>query len=73
MIHLTVQSRGAPEGTYYGAPKDALSDMHNNVQEGAFEVVLNGALEVALELHLWLHLLIKSLIRNAEMCEKWLI
>ena len=48
VIHLTVQSRGAPEGTYYGEPKDALSDIHNNVQEGAFEVLLKGTHEDAL-------------------------
>ena len=30
MIHMTVQSRGAPEGTPDGAPKDALSDLHND-------------------------------------------
>ena len=52
MIHLIVQSRGAPEGTFDGAPKDNLSDLHKNSQEGVFEVALKGALEVALELHL---------------------
>ena len=30
MIHLTVQSRGAPEGTFNDAPKDALTDIHKD-------------------------------------------
>ena len=30
IIHLIVQSRGAPEGTFDGAPKDALSDLHKD-------------------------------------------
>ena len=47
MIHLTVQSRGAPEGTLEGAPNDALNNLHKDAQEGAFEVTLKGALEVA--------------------------
>ena len=46
MIHLTVQSRGAPEAIFYRTPKDALRLM------GACEVSLKGILEVALELHL---------------------
>ena len=54
MIHLTVQSRGAPEGTLEGAPNDALTNLHKDAQEGVFEV--------ALRLHLWLHLLMQSLI-----------
>ena len=52
MIHLTVQSRGAPEGTLEGAPSDALSNLHKDAQEGTFEVALKGALEGALGLHL---------------------
>ena len=28
MIHLAAQLRGAPEGTFDGAPKDTLSDLH---------------------------------------------
>ena len=32
MIHLTVQSRGAPEGTLEGAPNDALSNLHKDAQ-----------------------------------------
>ena len=47
MILLTVQSRGVPEGTLDGSPKDALRMM------GACEVALSSALEVALELHLY--------------------
>ena len=57
MIHLTVQSRGAPECTSDGAPKNAPSDLHKDPQQGTFNVVLKGALEVALECHLWLHFL----------------
>ena len=30
MIHLTIQSRGAPEGTFDGGSKDALSDLHKD-------------------------------------------
>ena len=41
MIHLTVQSRGAPEGTLESASNDALSSLHKDAQEGAFEVALN--------------------------------
>ena len=61
MTLLTVQSRGAPEGTLECAPNDALRNLHKDAQEGAFEVALKGALEVALGLHLWLHLLMQSL------------
>ena len=43
MIHLTVQSRGAPEGTLEGAPNDALSNLHKDAQEGVFEVALKSA------------------------------
>ena len=43
MIHLTVQSRGVPEGTFDGAPKDALRMM------SACEVALKSACEVALK------------------------
>ena len=44
MIHLILQAGGAPEGTFDGAPKDALSDLHKDAKEGAFEVALKGAL-----------------------------
>ena len=71
MIHLTVQSRGAPEGTLEGAPNDALSNLHKDAQEGAFEVVLKGALEIGIGLHLWLHLLMQSLIY--KFLKKWFI
>ena len=50
MVHLIVQSRGAPEGTFDGASKDALIDLHKDAQEGACEIALKGALEFALEL-----------------------
>ena len=72
MIHLTVQSRIAPEGTFDGASKDALSDLNNDVQESAFEVALKRAFEVALELHLWLQAVGDAII-NVQMCAKWLI
>ena len=65
MIHLAVKSRGAPEGTFEGAPNDALTNLHKDAEESAFEVALKGALEVALELHLWFHLLMQSLIINS--------
>ena len=38
MIHLTVQSRGAPKGTHEAAPNDAPASLHKDAQEGAFEV-----------------------------------
>ena len=63
MIHLIVQSRGAPEGTLKGAPNNALTNLHKD----AFEVALNGALE----LYLWLHLLMQSLIY--KFVKKWFI
>ena len=44
MIHLTMQSRGAPECTFNGRSKNALNDL-----DGACEVALNSAFEVALE------------------------
>ena len=50
IIHLTMQSRDTPEGTFDGAPKDTLSDLHKDAQEGVCEFALKGALEVALEL-----------------------
>ena len=59
MIHLTVQSIGAPEGTFDGAPTDA-----QKCTRSAFEVPLKGALEVAHEMHLWLYLLMHSLIHK---------
>ena len=40
-----MQSRGEPEGTFDDAPKDTLSDLHKDAQEG-----VKGAHEVALEL-----------------------
>ena len=54
MIHLAVQSRGATESTLEGAPNDALSNLHKDTQEAAFEVALKGALKIVLKLHLWL-------------------
>ena len=33
IIHLIVQSRGAPEGPFDGAPKDALSDLHKDTMK----------------------------------------
>ena len=52
MLHLTVQSRSAPN--------DTLSNLHKDAKEGAFEFALKGALEVSLGFHLWLHLLMQS-------------
>ena len=43
MIHLTVQSRDATEGTFDGSPKDALRDLHKDSHKGASEVALEGA------------------------------
>ena len=59
-----MQSRGAPQLTFDGAPKDTLSDLHKDAQEGACEVALKGALEVVLELHLWLYLLMQWLMHE---------
>ena len=71
IIHLTMHSRSAPEGTIEGAPNDALINLHKDAKEGAFEVALKGALEVALGLHQWLHLLRQSLIY--KFVKKWFI
>ena len=49
MIHLRVQSRAGPEGTFDGAPKDSYKYLHKDAQESSFEVALKGATEVALE------------------------
>ena len=51
MIYLTVQSRGAPN--------DALSNPHKDSREDAFEVALEGALEVTVGMYLRFHLLIQ--------------
>ena len=59
IIHSRMQSRSAPGGRFDGAPKDTLSDLHKDAQEGVCEVALKGALEVAFELHLWLHFLMQ--------------
>ena len=40
MIHLAVQSRSAPEGTLEGARNDALTNLHKDAEENAFEVAL---------------------------------
>ena len=52
MIHMAVHQRGA------------LSGLHKDAQEGAFEITRKGSLEVALDLHLWLHLWIRSLMHK---------
>ena len=59
ITHSTMQSRGAPDGTFDGAPKDTFTDLHKNAQEGVCEVPLKDALEAAVELHLWLHFFIQ--------------
>ena len=58
MIHLTIQSRGAPEGTFDAAPKNALSMMD------ACKVALKSAFQVALELYLCLNLLKRCLMHK---------
>ena len=55
ITHSTMWSRGAPQGTLDGVPKDTFSDLHKDAQEGVCDVAVKGALEAALELHLWLH------------------
>ena len=57
---------GVPEVTPEGAPNYSLGNLHKDEQEGAFEFVLKGALEVSLELHLWLHLFVHSLIHKVS-------
>ena len=47
---MTMHSRDASEGTFDGAPKDTLSDLHKDTQEDVCEVALKAAHEVALEL-----------------------
>ena len=44
--------KGCTWDTPESATNDALSNLHKDAQEGAFEVALKGALEVALGLHL---------------------
>ena len=39
---------GAPEGTFDGALKDALSNLHKDAQNHAFEAALKSASEVTL-------------------------
>ena len=64
MIHLTVQSRGGPEGTLEGASNDALSHLHKDAQEGAF-VIERGCTWVALMV-----VLVDAII-NLQICRKW--
>ena len=45
-----MHSRDASEGTFDGAPKDTLSDLHKDTQEDVCEVALKAAHEVGLEL-----------------------
>ena len=59
-----MQSKSVLEGTFNDAPKDTLSDLHKDPQDGACEVALKGALEIPLELHLWLHLLMQWLMHK---------
>ena len=59
-----MQSRGASEGTFDSVPKDTLSNLHKDAQEGACEVELKGALKVALELHLLIQWLINECVQN---------
>ena len=67
LIHLTVQSRSANEGTFNGASRDALRDFHKNAQEGKFELALKGALDVAPVIAL------ADAITNAQICTRWFI
>ena len=67
MIHFRVQSRGAPEGTLEGAPKDAFSNLHKDAQKGIFEVALKCAREVAPVVAL-----VDAMI-NLQICTKWCI
>ena len=48
MFHLTVQSRGTPEGILDGTLQDTLSNVHKDAQERAFQVALMGELEISL-------------------------
>ena len=59
-----MQSRCASEGTFDSLPKDTLSNLHKDAQEGACEVALKGALKVALELHLLIQWLIHECVQN---------
>ena len=66
MIHLILQSRGTPDGTLDGAPKNTLIDLHKDAQESAFEVALKGGPMLEIELDMWLHLLMQSLIHKCK-------
>ena len=50
MIHLILQSRGTPDGTLDGTPKNTLIDLHKDAQESAFEVALKVAPMLEIEL-----------------------
>ena len=62
-LMIAMQSRGAPEGTLERAPNYALSNLHEDAQDGAFEVALKGAPVVALV----------DVIVNLQICTKWFI
>ena len=47
-----------PKSTPEGLAKDAVRNLHKDLQEGAFEFELNSALEVSLELNMQLDLLV---------------
>ena len=64
MTHLTFQSRGGPEGTFDGAPKEAHSDLHKDAQKGACEITLKGAFEIGVVLCLWFYLLMQWLMHR---------
>ena len=44
------------EGSSERTPKFVLRDLYKDAQEGAFEVKINGELEVTMELHLKMHM-----------------
>ena len=44
------------EGSSESTPKFVLRDLYKDAQEGAFEVKINGELEVTMELHLKMHM-----------------
>ena len=66
VMHLLQSSaiKSAPEGTLEKESKDALSDLHKDVQENAFEVTRKRETEVVPELHRWLDLFMEWLMRK---------
>ena len=65
-VNLTILLRVWQRVHLKVTPNYALSNLHKDEQEGAFEFELKGALEVSLELHLWSYLFVHLLIQKVS-------